>query len=111
MCARSPMDFGRDVFDLVFAQPTGQHCFCCDFNKHGQMCARSPMAFGRDVFDIVFAQPTEPSQLKSLKTQLLKMIYFSTYELPRQCFFLICFATPDLQNHMNRSQHETRPKN
>ena len=23
MCAGSPMAFGRDVFDLVFAQPTG----------------------------------------------------------------------------------------
>ena len=58
------------------------------------------MAFGRDVFDLVFAQAIGPTQIKSPKTQLLKqvhevqcmpkhpeMIDFSTYELPRQCFF------------------------
>ena len=38
----------------------------------------------------------------------LKNIDFSTYELPRQCFFLICFATPDLQNHMNRPRNNTK---
>ena len=26
---------------------------------------------------------------------------FSSYVSTRRCFFLICFATPDLQNHMN----------
>ena len=44
------MTFGRDLFDLVFAQPIGP-------NKRCQICAGSPMTFCRDVFELVFAQP------------------------------------------------------
>ena len=40
--------------------------------------------------------------------QNTKMIDFSIYELPSQCFFLICFAPQDLQNHMNRLGNNTK---
>ena len=33
---------------------------------------------------------------------------FSSYESARRCFFLICFATRDLQNHMNQYRNGTK---
>ena len=47
------MIFGRDWFDLVFAQPI-------DPQKKCKICGGSPMVLGRDVFDIFFAQPIGP---------------------------------------------------
>ena len=47
------MTVGRDLFDLVFAQPVGP-------TKRFQICAGSPLTVGRDVFDLVFAQPIGP---------------------------------------------------
>ena len=55
---------------------------------------------------------TDPTRNKCTKSNLcpsnFKMIDFSIHELPSQCFFLICFATPDLQNHMNRIGNNTK---
>ena len=106
------MIVGRDLFDLVFAQPIGP-------NKRCQICAGSPMTFGRDVFDLVFAQSKrkviKTHKQKSPKTQLLKKVHevqcmpqnskiidFRHMNCRGSVFFLICVATPDFQNHMNR---------
>ena len=63
------MTFGRESFELVFAQPIGP-------NKRWQICARNRMTFGRDVFDLICAQPKRKviknHKQKSPITQLLK---------------------------------------